>query len=151
MELGARGARRGPAVMAVTTMTGEVCARILIADDNDVVRRALRGLMRHDESLAVVGEVSSGHSALEAIRTLQPDLVCLDVLMPGLDGLSILRTIREEHPAIRIVLVTGQATAEVVTQARALGAHGFVVKPFNGARVLGAIHTALGRNTGASS
>jgi two-component system, chemotaxis family, chemotaxis protein CheY len=127
-------------------MTTEACARILIADDNDVVRRALRGLIRHDESLAVVAEASSGHSALEAIRTLQPDLVCLDVLMPGLDGISILRTIREEHPAIRVVLVTGQSTAEVVTQARQLGAHGFVVKPFNAAKVLGAIRAALQRD-----
>ncbi len=127
-------------------MTAEACARILIADDNDVVRRALRGLIRHDESLAVVAEASSGHSALEAIRTLQPDLVCLDVLMPGLDGISILRTIREEHPAIRVVLVTGQSTAEVVTQARQLGAHGFVVKPFNAAKVLGAIRAALQRD-----
>jgi two-component system chemotaxis response regulator CheY len=127
-------------------MTTEACARILIADDNDVVRRALRGLIRHDENLAVVAEASSGHSALEAIRTLQPDLVCLDVLMPGLDGISILRTIREEHPAIRVVLVTGQSTAEVVTQARQLGAHGFVVKPFNAAKVLGAIRAALQRD-----
>jgi DNA-binding NarL/FixJ family response regulator len=126
-------------------MTNEVCARILIADDNDVVRRALRGLIRHDESLAVVGEASSGPSALEAIRTLQPDLVCLDVLMPGLDGISILRTIREEHPAIRVVLVTGQSTAEVVAQARELGAHGFVVKPFSAAKVLAAIRGALRR------
>jgi two-component system, chemotaxis family, chemotaxis protein CheY len=126
-------------------------SRILIADDNDVVRRALRGLIRHDESLAVVGEASNGQSALEAIKTLQPDLVCLDVLMPGLDGLSILRTIREEHPAIRVVLVTGQATSDVVSQARELGANGFVVKPFNAAKVLAAIRTALGRGGVAST
>ena len=125
-------------------------SRILIADDNDVVRRALRGLIRHDESLAVVGEASNGQSALEAVKALQPDLVCLDVLMPGLDGLSILRTIRQEHPAIRVVLVTGQATPEVVSQARELGAHGFVVKPFNAAKVLAAIRTALERGDGAS-
>ena len=125
-------------------------SRILIADDNDVVRGALRGLIRHDESLAVVGEASNGQSALEAVKALQPDLVCLDVLMPGLDGLSILRTIREEHPAIRVVLVTGQATSEVVSQARELGTNGFVVKPFNAAKVLAAIRTALGRGGVAS-
>jgi two-component system, chemotaxis family, chemotaxis protein CheY len=132
--------------MAGDSMTSEVAKRILIADDNDVIRRALRGLIRHDESLTVVGEASSGHSALEAIKALQPDVVCLDVLMPGLDGLSVLRTIREEHPAIRIVLITGESTAEVVKQARELGAHGFVVKPFNAATVLGAIHAALRRS-----
>ena len=118
-------------------------ARVLIVDDNDVVRRALRGLIAHDETLEVVGEAASGKSALESIRTLQPDLVCLDIMMPGVDGLTILRQVREEHSAIRVVLVTGQATAEVVTQARELGANGFVVKPFNGAKVLKTIHAAL--------
>lgn len=126
-------------------METETPARILIVDDNDVVRRALRGLIRHDESFVVVGEASSGHSALEAIEARKPDLVCLDVLMPGLDGLTILRNIREKYPNIRVVLITGQSTSEVVTQARELGADGFVVKPFNGARVLGAMHSALRR------
>jgi two-component system chemotaxis response regulator CheY len=124
-------------------MTTESCARIVVVDDNDVVRRALRGLIAHDESLLVIGEAASGHSALESIRTLQPDLVCLDIMLPGVDGLSILRQLRGEHSAMRVVLITGQATPEVVTQARELGANGFVVKPFNAAKVLKVIHAAL--------
>ena len=120
-------------------------AAILIVDDNDVIRRALRGLIRNDESLIVVGEAASGESALESIKTLKPDLVCLDVLMPGMDGLAVLKTIREQHPTVRVVLITGHATADAVSQARELGAHGFVVKPFNGAKVLATIQSALAR------
>jgi two-component system chemotaxis response regulator CheY len=120
-------------------------ATILIVDDNDVIRRALRGLIRHDESLTVVGEAASGESALESIKAAAPDLVCLDVVMPGVDGLTVLRTIREEHPSVRVVIITGQATSEVVAQARELGARGFVVKPFNAAKVLATIHAALGQ------
>jgi len=124
-------------------MSNGSCARILVVDDNEVVRRALRGLIAHDDSLLVVGEAASGHSALESIKTLQPDLVCLDIMLPGVDGLAVLRQVRQDHPAMRVVLITGQATAEIVAQARELGANGFVVKPFNGAKVLKTIHNAL--------
>jgi two-component system chemotaxis response regulator CheY len=124
-------------------MSAAGCARVLVVDDNEVVRRALRGVIAHDESLLVVGDAASGTSALESIKTLQPDLVCLDVMMPGVDGLTVLRQVRQEYPAIRVVLITGQATAEIVAQARELGAHGFVVKPFNAAKVLKTIHAAL--------
>jgi two-component system chemotaxis response regulator CheY len=124
-------------------MSTQTCARVFVVDDNDVVRRALKGVIAHDEALLVIGEASSGTSALESIKALQPDLVCLDIMMPGVDGLTVLRQVRQEYPAIRVVLITGQATAETVAQARELGAHGFVVKPFNAAKVLKTIHAAL--------
>ena len=125
-------------------MSTEQCARVLVVDDNEVVRRALKGVIAHDEELLVVGEASSGTSALESIKALQPDLVCLDIVLPGVDGLTVLRQVRQEYPAMRVVLITGQATADVVAQARELGAHGFVVKPFNADKVLKSIHAALG-------
>jgi DNA-binding NtrC family response regulator len=81
--------------------------------------------------------------ALDAIKALQPDLVCLDVLMPGLDGLGTLKRMREEHPAVRAVVITGAATSDVVKEALALGAKGLVVKPFNAQKVLSVIHSAL--------
>ena len=118
-------------------------ARVLIVDDNDVIRRALGGLIRQEESLTVCGEAASGESALQSIRAEKPDVVCLDVLMPGIDGLAVLKTIRDEHPDVRVVIITGQATSETVSQARELGARGFVVKPFNAVKVLAAIQAAL--------
>jgi two-component system chemotaxis response regulator CheY len=124
-------------------MPNSACARVLVVDDNEVVRRALKGVIGHDEALLVVGEASSGTSAVESIKAIQPDVVCLDIMMPGVHGLTILRQVREEYPEMRVVLITGQATAEIVAQARELGAHGFVVKPFNAAKVLKTIHAAL--------
>jgi two-component system chemotaxis response regulator CheY len=117
---------------------------ILIAEDNPVVREVLRGIIRHDRRFSVIGEATNGQTALELVASLKPDLVCLDVLMPGLDGLSVLRTMHDEFPDTRVVLVTGQSTSEVVSEALALGASGFVVKPFNAEKLLRALHAALG-------
>ena len=128
-----------------TTMAGQ--SRILIVDDNNVIREVLRGLIRHDPRLAVVGEAGNGETAIELVAQLKPHLVCLDVLMPGMDGLEALKSIREAHPEVRVILITGQATSDVVSEALKLGANGFVVKPFSADKVLKAIHTALGNAT----
>jgi DNA-binding NarL/FixJ family response regulator len=117
--------------------------RVLVVEDNAVVRLALTGLLRQDENILVVGEAASGEAGLEAVKTLNPHVVCLDVLLPGIGGLEVLRTIRQEHPGVRVVIITGEATSEVLKEAQSLGAHGFVVKPFNGAKVLRAIYGAL--------
>lgn len=109
--------------------------KVLIVDDNDVMRTLLRALLR-DEAYQVVGEARNGLQALEQIASLQPDLVCLDVIMPDLDGLETLRTIRRDYPRVVVVMVTGMASVENVQEALKLGAAGFVIKPFNAAKVL---------------
>ena len=72
-------------------------ARILIVEDNAVIRDLLRGIMRHDAELSVVGEATNGETAIDLAEKLHPDLVCLDVLLPGLDGIAILRALRAVH------------------------------------------------------
>jgi len=116
---------------------------LLIAEDNPVVREVLRGVIRHDDRLRIVGEAANGQLALELVESLKPDLVCLDVLMPGLDGLTALKTIKEKYPDTRVILVTGQSTSEVVSEALKHGASGFVVKPFNANQLLRAVYNAL--------
>lgn len=118
-------------------------AKILIVDDNRIIREVLRGLIRHDDRLAVVGTAANGESALEMISTLHPDLVCLDVLMPGPDGIAILRTIHAQYPGTRVIVVSGESTPQIVSSALRAGASGFVVKPFNAEKVLRTIHAAL--------
>ena len=88
-------------------------------------------------------EVAQIEPALDAIRAKAPDLVCLDVMMEGLDGISVAAQLRAEEMTTKIVLVTGYASAEVIARARELGVAGVVVKPFSAARVLGTIHAAL--------
>lgn len=118
---------------------------MVIAEDNAVAREVLRGIIRRDERLRLVGEAVNGQIALELVESLRPDLVCLDVLMPGLDGLAVLRSITEQYPETRVILVTGQSTSEVVAEALKQGACGFVVKPFSAEKLLRAIHGALNR------
>jgi two-component system chemotaxis response regulator CheY len=124
-------------------MNAQTQYTILIAEDNPVVREVLRGVMRHDDRLRIVGEASNGQLALELVESLKPDLVCLDVLMPGLDGLTVLKTIKEKFPETRVIIVTGQSTSEVVSEALKLGANGLVVKPFNADKLLRAVDKAL--------
>ena len=116
---------------------------IAVAEDNPVVREVVRGIIRQDKALKLVGEAANGQAALDIVEAHKPDLICLDVLMPGMDGIAVLRRIKAEHPETRVIIVTGQATSEVVKEALGLGAHGFVVKPFNADKLLRAIHAAM--------
>lgn len=115
--------------------------RIIIVDDNDIMRTLLRGMLRN-EQYQVVGEARNGIQALELAESLKPDLICLDVMMPELDGLEVLKTLKRDHPAIGVVMITANASMENVQEALELGANGFVVKPFNAAKVLEALARA---------
>jgi DNA-binding NarL/FixJ family response regulator len=119
--------------------------RVLIVDDNRVIRTALRGIMRHDQDLTVIGEASTGEEALEMIRSLEADIVCLDVSMPGRGGMSVLEAIREKNAAIGVVIITGHGNSVVQTDAIQLGADGFLLKPFSADQVLSSIHRAAQR------
>ena len=116
---------------------------VAIAEDNPVVREVLRGIIRQDESLRLVAEAVNGPAALDLVELHKPNVICLDILMPGMDGLAVLRKIKAEHAETRVIIVTGQSTSDVVAEALKLGAHGFVVKPFNADKLLRAIHHAL--------
>ena len=115
---------------------------VMIVDDNDVIRRVLKGIIQQDPRLKCVGEATHGQSALECVRRTLPRVVCLDIEMPGLDGLAVLERIRNTFPHIGVVMITGYATSDTVSRAKALGAAGFVIKPFNAAKVLKAINGA---------
>jgi len=124
--------------------------KILIVDDNDVMRALLRGILRNEDYL-VVGEARNGMQALEMAERLTPDVVCLDVIMPELDGLEALKTLKRDYPAMGVVMITGNASMENVQEALELGADGFVVKPFNAARVLEALARVTSSRRGAAT
>jgi two-component system, chemotaxis family, chemotaxis protein CheY len=118
-------------------------ARVLIVDDNGVVRALLAGIVRSDRRLECVGEVTTGEAALEGLRVYAPDVICLDAMLPGMDGMAVLESIRERAVNTAVVMITGYATPELIEKARALGASGFVIKPFSASKVLSSIHSAL--------
>jgi DNA-binding NarL/FixJ family response regulator len=112
--------------------------RIVIADDHPVFRFGLRALLNAMPDTEVVGEVTTGEAALALAGTLQPDVILMDVNMPGVNGIDATRRIREAHPEIRILIVTMLEDDSVFTAMRA-GARGYVVKGAEPSEVLRAI------------
>ena len=108
---------------------------IMIVDDNDMMRSILRGMLR-GEIYEVVGEARNGAIAVDMANRLKPDIVCLDVLMPEKNGIEALVEIKAARPETTVVMITANADADTVQQAIGNGASGFIIKPFNAARVL---------------
>src|SRR6266581_5082814 len=101
--------------------------RILLVDDHPLTRSALAGLLsQHD--FDVVGEASDGEEAIDCAAALEPDLILLDLLMPGLDGLSALPRLREAAPACEVVVLTASGTEENLLAAIRGGAAGYLLK-----------------------
>lgn len=107
----------------------------MIVDDNDMMRSILRAMLRGEE-YEVVGEARNGNIAVDMADRLKPDIVCLDVMMPEKDGLEALSEIKAARPETEIVMITSSADPDTVQESIMNGASGFIVKPFNAARVL---------------
>ena len=90
---------------AVMTQRSRV-ARVVVADDHDLARAGLRGLLSGERGLEVVGEAASGREALELCRRVRPDLVLMDVRMPDMNGLAVTRAIKQESPSTSVILFT---------------------------------------------
>ncbi|HZR96404.1 MAG TPA: response regulator transcription factor [Gaiellaceae bacterium] len=104
-----------------------MAARILIVDDHPLTREALSSLLRA-HGFDVVGCASDGEEAIAEVRRLQPDLVLLDLSMPGLDGLSALPRLREAAPESEVVVLTASGTEENLLSAIRAGAAGYLLK-----------------------
>ena len=115
--------------------------KILIVDDNDMMRALLRGILR-SENYDIIGEVKNGAVALDAIARNKPDIVFLDVIMPEMDGLEALQNIKESNPEIVVIMITGNPSKENVEESIQGGASGFIIKPFNSAKVLDTLSRA---------
>jgi len=117
---------------------------IMIVDDNDMMRSILRGILRSEE-YEIVGEARNGSIAVEMAERLKPDIVCLDVMMPEKDGLEALGEIKAARPETEVVMITSNADPDTVQESIMSGASGFIVKPFNAARVLDTLEKVAGR------
>jgi DNA-binding NarL/FixJ family response regulator len=102
--------------------------RILIADDHPIVRQGLRLAIETDSRFQVVAEASDGRSALEQIQSLRPEIVVLDIDMPGLDGFAVARAIGEQRLPVSIIFLTVYRDERFFTEALQLGAKGYVLK-----------------------
>jgi DNA-binding NarL/FixJ family response regulator len=102
--------------------------RVLLVDDHETVRDGLRLLLETKGHVDVVRDVGTGAAAIEAARALSPDVVVLDLAMPGMDGLATARVIREQTPHVLVVALTRHAEAAYVQEALAAGVVGYVLK-----------------------
>lgn len=102
--------------------------RIVLADDHPVVRRGLAQFFSEEEDLDIIAECEDGQAALAAIRGMRPDVALLDLRMPGLDGLSVLRRISEEKLGVRAIVLAGNISDDEVVEAMRLGVKGIVLK-----------------------
>jgi two-component system chemotaxis response regulator CheY len=116
--------------------------KILIVDDNDLMRTLLRGILRNEE-YHIIGEARNGAVALEFVERDKPDLICMDVMMPEMDGLEALQSIKSTNPEIIVIMITGNPSKENVQESIKGGANGFIIKPFNAAKVLDTLKKAL--------
>lgn len=115
----------------------------LIVDDDSFFRMLLRQILR-DEDYEVVGEASNGEEAVRKCADLVPSVVLLDIVMPKLDGIEVLERIKVLYPSTIVIMISGDATADRVREAIGRGAAGFVVKPFNPAKVIENIQNCIG-------
>ncbi len=117
--------------------------RVLLVDDFQSWRHCLRSLLQqHRDDVEIVGESSDGLQAIELAQELQPDLILLDIGLPKLDGIATARRLRGLSPHSKIIFVSEESSAELITEALATGAQDYIVKT-NASRLLSAIDAAL--------
>lgn len=114
--------------------------RVLLVDDEHLVRGGIRGLLALRDDLTVIGEAAGGQQAIELVSQLQPDVMLLDVRMPGMGGIAVLQRLRELAQLPPTLLLTTFDDDEVLLQAIRAGARGFLLKDISLERLADAIH-----------
>ncbi len=116
--------------------------RTLVVDDHTLVRQGIVGLLESQPDIEVVGQVGTGRDALEACRTLTPDVILMDVAMPGISGLDATREIKLEQPSVQVVILTIHDREDYLFQALRAGASGYVLKGADVRDLLTAVRSA---------
>ena len=102
--------------------------RVILADDHTLVRAGIRRIVESHPGFVVVGEAEDGYKAVEVIRSVEADLLILDLTMAGRDGIEVLRLVKAEAPALKVIILTMHAGREYVTRTLEEGASGYLLK-----------------------
>ncbi len=102
--------------------------RVILADDHTLVRGGIRRILESQPGVEVVAEAADGREAIEACAAHEPDVLVLDLKMPGLDGIEVLRAVKRAHPAPKVIVLTMHAGREYVARAMQEGADGYLLK-----------------------
>mgnify|MGYP001040511276 CR=1 FL=1 len=109
--------------------------RIMVVDDSRAVAVQLKSMLA-DTDYEIAAYCSNGATALELYDEVRPDLVTMDIVMPGIDGLDAARILIEEHPEVRVVMISSLAYEESIDEAKAIGTKAFIYKPLEKERLL---------------
>ena len=115
-------------MMDETHLTAQVPIRVLIVDDHAIVRKGTRALLAEAKGIEVVGEARDGQEAVEQAETVQPDVILMDLVMPGMDGIEAIRIITSSRSGARILALTSFAADDKVFPAIKAGALGYLLK-----------------------
>lgn len=102
--------------------------KVLVADDHSIVRAGLRALITAEADLSLIGEATGGLEAIEKVHALAPDVLVLDISMPDLDGIEVIRTLRKESSKCAILVLTVHEDEALLREAIRLGAAGYIIK-----------------------
>jgi DNA-binding NarL/FixJ family response regulator len=119
----------------------EAPVRVLIVDDDDLMRAGLRGVLASDERIEVVGEAADGRDALYRTRLLRPDVILMDVRMPDVDGISATGQVLAAFPEVKVVILTTFEQDDYIFGALSAGASGFLLKRTPPEQLVAGIHT----------
>ena len=120
--------------------------RLMIVDDHVVVRRGLRSMLAGANDVEIVGEASNAGEAIETVTMVQPDIILLDIRMPGMDGLRLLRVLSERLPQVKVIMLTNYDEEQLLLEAFRVGAYGYLLKNVGREGLLEALHTVhMGR------
>ena len=116
---------------------------VVLADDHPIVRQGLRHLLENDPEFNVIGEAGDGIETLQLVETLKPDILVVDMMMPGLNGLEVLRQLKKLSPLTHAIVLSMQSANAYVVEALNLGADGYVLKDTGPGELVAAIHTVI--------
>ncbi|MFQ5718052.1 MAG: response regulator [Acidobacteriota bacterium] len=111
-----------------SSTSGDGPTRVLLVDDHTLFREGVARLLAEDGAITVVGEAATSEAAIESCRDLEPDLVVMDLMMPGTGGIEVTRTLRKAHPDLRILVLSLHRDRAYVARSRQAGANGYLPK-----------------------
>jgi PAS domain S-box-containing protein len=147
MEFSADAGNGQPRLDSHANTRSDQRRRILIADDHEVMRRGMRGLLESHDEWAICGEAFEGKEVVAKSRELRPDLIIMDINMPGLTGIAAAQQIRRENPLAKILFFSVHESAQTVREVISAGAQGYVAKSRAGHDLVDAVRSVLGGGT----
>jgi DNA-binding NarL/FixJ family response regulator len=136
-----------PAITTLNNQQDRPRCRVLVAEDHAILRDGLRALLSANPDMEVVGEVDNGRDAVRQISSLKPDLVLMDLSMPGTNGMDAIREIKRRYPQIRVLALTAHKNEEYVRATLQAGASGYMLKDSTHAELMLAIRSVMGGKT----